>query len=773
MSETIPPSTDAPSTGTTASADNVPQSRGAAMLGRVLSWTGRGGLTRKLAYSVALCAGVAGIATGIVMTNGGYEPQTVLWLLYSDLVLLLLLTGLVITKLVALWQERRTARAGSGLHTQLVIMFSLISVTPAVLVAIFAAVFINIGLQGLFSDRVKLAIENSTQVATAYLHEHQQNIRSDIFAVANDLNREAANLTGKPWLFNRVLSAQASVRDIPEAVVVDSAGQILARSQFSQSLEFDQAPDWAFEQAKNGEAVVMTSDQDDRVRAVVRLTRFVDAYLLIGRFVDPRVMDYVDRVKRSASQYQRIEEKSGGLQITFMMLFIMVAVMLLLASAWVGLTFATRFATPIGRLVSAAEQVHDGDLDVSLPEDSSLAEVDTLMRAFNRMTRQLASQQDGLLDANRQLDERRRFTETVLSGVSAGVIGLDQQGHINLPNRSASLLLSLNLLDMTDKPLSHAVPEMANLLHEAMTRPGRLHQDEIRIERDGHSVTLLARIAAEHLTPGEIIGYVVTFDDITALQSAQRQAAWADVARRIAHEIKNPLTPIQLSAERLKRKYLGEIKSDPETFQACTDTIIRQVGDIGRMVDEFSSFARMPEASIRPENLSTICRESILLERNRSASVAVEFDDAAGKGGDVHMRCDRAQMAQAITNLIKNAIEAVEERLVRDDGEPGRVNLSLSHDTNSEGEKVTLSIEDNGVGLPENERNRLTEPYVTTRDKGTGLGLAIVKKIVEEHGGELWLSDAPSGGARISMVFHPENLIAENDENDIKRVKGA
>jgi two-component system, NtrC family, nitrogen regulation sensor histidine kinase NtrY len=721
-----------------------------------LAWLFRATNNRKIAYFLALAALVSGVSTAITMTGANYDLQTVAYLLYVDVVLLLLLAGLVLAKFVSVWIKHKRQDTGASLHTQLVMLFSLIAVTPAVLVAIFAAVFLNIGLQSWFSDRVRSALDESSQVASAYLYEHQQNIRSEAFTIANDLNRQAAKLVASPVGFSRYLSAQAELRGIHEAIVTDRDGAVMARSPLSQALEFDLAPTWAFEKADAGEIVVLTSDQDDRVRAVMRLNRFVGMYLLIGRFVDSRVIDHIERVEQGIAQYKRIEEKRGGLQITFVALFVVVALLMLLAAAWVGMTVATNFANPISRLISAATRIGDGDLSVSVPEQTNLSELDTLMRAFNAMTYQLTSQKDGLLEANRELDERREFTETVLSGVSAGVIGLDEQARINLPNRSASDLLQLKLKTMMGQPLVDVVPEMAGLVNEAIKRPARQHEAELQIGRSGHTFTLLVRISAERLDSGEVIGYVVTFDDITDLQSAQRQAAWADVARRIAHEIKNPLTPIQLSAERLKRKYLKEVTSEPEIFENCTDTIIRQVNDIGRMVDEFSSFARMPEPQFLTENLESICAEAVFLESNRDGGTDVSF---SGPDHRVEMMCDRQQVSRAISNVIKNAIESVALRQSTEDGtgHNGHVDVTLHEEEINDSTQITLCVEDNGVGLPNNERNRLTEPYVTTREKGTGLGLAIVKKIVEEHHGELVLEDSASGGARISMIFRPEN----------------
>lgn len=723
-------------------------------LATLQQWARRVRLTRWLAYLVASAAVVAGIATVSTMVGAQSDLDTVLYLLYVDTVLLLILSALIIGKLVSVWLGRQKGRSGAGFHGRLVLMFSLIAVTPAVLVAVFSAIFLNIGIQGWFNERISNAVERSTQVANAYLQEHRQAVRGDIFAMANDLNRNAPALINNPRQFDRVLSTQAALRNLPEAIVTDRSGNILARAPFSQSLEFELAPIQAFEQADDGDIVTMTNEQDDRIRAMIRLSRFVDAYLVVGRFVDPVVIDFINRVERSAAQYKRIEERRSGLQVTFVMLFSVVALLLLLAAAWVGLNLATRYARPIGELAEAAEKVREGELDVRIAPDGSVAEIDTLVDAFNRMASQLEQQKLGLLEANRELDERRRFTETVLSGVSAGVIGLDPDGNIHLPNRSASSLLMIDLDAAVGKPLAELVPEMAPLIDAALAGGIRQPDRELMVDIGDRQRTLLVRIAAERLGSDEIIGYVVTFDDITDLEAAQRKAAWADVARRIAHEIRNPLTPIQLAAERLKRRYLDEIESDKETFESCTETIIRQVGDIGRMVDEFSSFARMPDPDMKSHDLVAICREAAFLEDNRDTDISVTL---AHPSVPLMVTCDRDQFARAIGNVLKNASESVRARLARMPEPPGRVHVEISEYAAPSGREARIEISDNGIGLPRDNRHRLTEPYVTSREKGTGLGLAIVKKIVEDHGGHLALLDAmqadtstPSG-ARIVM----------------------
>jgi two-component system nitrogen regulation sensor histidine kinase NtrY len=716
-------------------------------------WARQKNLSRILGYVLGAAAVASGVATVAALTGtqkGAADLQTVVALLYLDVVLLLLLAAVVARKLISVWIERRRGRGGAGLHVRFAVLFSAVAVTPAVLVVAFSAIFLNVGIQGWFGERVATALSASTTVARAYLQEHRNTIRGDALAIAADLNENAATIAQQPAAIRDLLSFAASQRSLSEVMVMDGFGRVLARSTLSLSLEFDKVPMEAFQAARHGEIVVLTGDQDDRVRAVIRLARFVDAYLLVGRFVDSRIIDHIQRVERAVAQYQATQKESRGIQISFVAMFILVAVLLLLAAVWIGLTLATQMAEPIVELIDAAERVREGDLSARVDARGRGDEVARLGRAFNRMTSQIETQRRGLIEANRQIDERRRFTEAVLTGVSAGVIGLNAAGAIDLPNRSASDLLGVDLAAQTGVSLRAIAPEMVPLLDEIAARPDRLVQGQIRLSRQGQPRTLHVRVSAERVG-GDVVGYVVTFDDITDLLSAQRTAAWADVARRIAHEIKNPLTPIQLSAERLKRKYLKEIATDPDTFANCTETIIRQVEDIGRMVDEFSTFARMPQPSLKPENLSEICRQAIFLERARHPAIEYVLELPSA---DVPLFCDIRQVSRAIVNVLKNGAEAVEAALERGGGSgKGWVRLKLAPGDAARGLATTVTVEDNGVGLPADQRDRLTEPYVTTRTKGTGLGLAIVKKIMEDHNGEILLDDREGGGARVSLVF--------------------
>jgi two-component system nitrogen regulation sensor histidine kinase NtrY len=728
---------------------------------RLRMWASRIGLRHKLAIGLAAAALASGVATYMALTGAppfGVRANIVLTLLNLDFFLLLALGALVAKRLLQVWAARRRGLAGSRLQIRLVVLFSLIAVIPTIIVAIFSYLFFSYGVESWFSDKVRIAISNSLAVAEAYLHEHQQAIRADALAMANDLNRDAVQLELDPRRLEQVVSAQAALRGLTEAMVFDRAGHVLARSSLSFTLGFQPVPDGAMHVADEGDVAIMTNGSDDRVRALVRLDQFGPVYLYVGRYIEPRVLNYMEETQRAVAQYQQSENQRSGVQITFAIIFLLVALLFLVAAIAIGIHFAAQLVVPISRLATATEQVRAGDLATRVPEGERDDELASLSRAFNRMTNQIESQQRELREANRQLDERRRFTETVLTGVSAGVIGLDRGGRIHLPNRSASALLGVDLDQSVGLDLAEVAPEMSELLDEAERRPDRLAQSQVQLARGNSSRTLLVRIAAES-DERDISGYVVTFDDITELLSAQRKAAWADIARRIAHEIKNPLTPIQLAAERLRRRYLKEIAGDRETFTICTDTIIRHVGDIGRMIDEFSAFARMPAPVLKPENLVEIVHRAVFLQRTAHPGIAFR---TAFPDHPVWVSCDARLVGQSVLNIVKNAVEAIETRLADDPGgPPGEIRVSVAPDG-----QAAVVVEDNGKGLPSHGRERLTEPYVTTRAKGTGLGLAIVKKIMEDHGGELMLEDGEPSGARVSLVFAAEARPAERgDEN--------
>ena len=709
-------------------------------------------LGRATTLGLAVTAVLLGLGTFVLLAGGSpfgpTRPGQIVGMVLANAGVLTLLAASLAARLVRVWAERRRGSAGSRLHVRLVLLFGVVAVVPSLVVAAFSAVFFNLGIQAWFSDRVRNTLEASLVASRAWLDQHRDEIRVDALAMAADLNRAAVVfLPGNMPAFERLLATQASIRGLTEALVVEpQLGQVVAQAGFVSGGVMELPSPWALEQLRASEVAVIPGESDARVRALALLDVEPGLVLMIGRPLDAGILEHLRRTELAFQEYDRLDRNRGSLQITFALVFVCAALLVLLAAVLVGLVFANQLAGPISRLIAAAERVRAGDLTTRVQEGTADDELATLTRAFNRMTSQLSAQRGELMEAYRQLDERRRFTETVLSGVSAGVVGLDAEGRINLPNRSASELLELDLDAGIGLPLAKVVPEFAPLIAEAAAAPDRPRMAEIPIGPPSHRRSLIARIGAE-MQGGRVAGFVLTFDDITELQSAQRKAAWADVARRIAHEIKNPLTPIQLSAERLKRKYLKEIASDPETFRSLTDTIVRQVDDIGRMVDEFSAFARMPQPVIKPENLGQLMREALVLQQ--AAHPEITYDVVIREPAPV-VPADRRLIGQALTNLLQNAADAVASR-PRGEGEGGRIGLRL--DRAPEG--WAMVVEDDGIGLPQGEdRARLTEPYVTHKAKGTGLGLAIVKKIMEDHGGSLALEDrGEAPGARAVLTL--------------------
>lgn len=713
---------------------------------KLIIWARKNNLSKKLAITLSICAVISGIATYLALTGSGaneFDSKIVLILLNVDLAILLVLGIVIVRHMVQVWGESKKGIAGSKLQVRLVFLFGLLAATPTILVAVFSALFFNTGLQSWFSERVQTAINESLIVAEAYLKEHRQIIASDALVVANEINRIIYHSGFNSSQIKQVLSSASLSKGLDEAIIFNISGKVIAYTGYTFSLRFEEVPYWAIEKANSGEVAVLTGESADRVRALTKLDFLGDLYLYVGRFVDAKVLAHIERAKKSVLEYQRLEGQRSYIEITFSMIFILAALLLLMASMWVGLNLATQLVRPIIALIAAAEQVREGDLEVKVEEHAYADELSILSRAFNRMTSQLLHQRERLVETNYEIDMRRRFMEIVLSGVSAGVIGLDKEGKISVINRSACELLKRNSDELKELHIAQAVPEFLSAFLLVCDKPQKPFNGEIKVDNK----TLLVRLVTE-TQANETSGYVFTFDDITELELAQRKAAWADVARRIAHEIKNPLTPIQLSAERLAKKYQKQITNDVNTFDTCIATIIKQVSDIGRMVDEFSSFARMPAPQIRAHNLNEIVNNAVFLQKTAYPEINFTTDFSEPK---IMAYCDTGQINQAVTNLIKNAIEAIHDQQIQiKENFKGEVAVLVSQAQNM----IKITVIDNGKGLPEPEiRSKIIEPYITTRIKGTGLGLAIVKKIMEDHNGELLLEDNETGGAKISLIL--------------------
>jgi two-component system nitrogen regulation sensor histidine kinase NtrY len=694
-------------------------------------------LTFTLGLVVVTLALISGLATYFILT--GLTPITpthnvVVTVLMVNIALVLAMILVIAWQVTGLWIARRRQAAGARLHVRIVSLFSIIAVLPAILLAAFASVSLDRGLDAWFSSRTQSIIKNSIDVANAYLQEHGQVIRLDTLGMAKDIDEAVSLVSSNPQAFGKFLTAQAAIRAIPVAFLIDNQGKVLATAANPENWEYRAPPEGALELAKKGQAVMIAPGQTNMVGALKSLDNFSDTYLYVIRPVNAQVLQHLRETRANVAEYQQLDARRTGVQVAFALMYLAIALTLLLAAIWLGMWFANRLVSPIRQLIGAAQKVSSGDLDTAVAVRDRDGDLGSLGATFNTMTSELKSQRDELVNANSALLERRRFIEAVLSGVTAGVIGVDAQGVVTLANVSSETLLGLDESELVGRPLAEAAPEFGALMKRADSHDKGLFTEQISLIRDGAERIFAVRFTSERAGE-ENYGYVVTFDDITELVTAQRATAWADVARRIAHEIKNPLTPIQLSAERIRRKYGKVITQDREIFDQCTDTIIRQVGDIGRMVDEFSSFARMPKPQMEANDLRDVVREAVFLFQVSRPEIEFELDLPQTP---VVTLCDRRLISQAVTNLVKNASEAI-DAAERTEDYKGHVVAKLRN----RGDRVTISVIDNGCGLPAENRSRLTEPYMTTREKGTGLGLAIVQKITEQHGGVLSLQDAP------------------------------
>jgi len=701
-----------------------------------------------IAYTVAFLITVAAIWLVAVAPGSsgegarGMAGQAVLAILGVNLLLIGGLALVVGRRVFRLFQQR--THAGARLHLRFVTLFSLVALVPAVLIALVFGVLVNRGVDQWFSDNVKGAVDNGANIGRAYTSDVSGEIDGDLAVIAEQLEG-IRPLFGNPIQFSDALAQVGQLFGYPAIYIIGEDGAVLASGEGPDAPPYMAPSPAALEEAAAGEepSVQQPTRNPDAVRGLAAFPAYGDAYLYVVRPLQPGLFDQLASAEQSIVAYREARESRDRIQAAFALSYIETALLVLVGAIWLGMAAATSISAPIGRLVEAADRVAGGDLSARVEGEDGPGEIKNLTAAFNRMTGDLEAQQAALRAASEEATGRTRFIETVLSGVSAGVIGVDRQRRVSAINDSAVELLGLKAgAEIIGRPLAKAAPELGELAGRAEAHI----EEEIDVSRDGETRRLRVRI--EGGLGGEM---VLTFDDITRLVTAQRNAAWRDVARRIAHEIKNPLTPIQLSAERLRRRYRKQVGDDVEVFDRCTETIIRQVGDIGRMVDEFSSFARMPAPRFTAENPAELLREAVFAQRVAEPGIGVELIEPLPK---VVLHADGRMVGQALTNILKNAGEAVAARRAiaprAEDGKrPGvSARLDVADDM------ITFIVEDDGVGLPARDRDRLTEPYVTTREKGTGLGLAIVKRICEEHGGELKLADAEQlSGARVCLIF--------------------
>jgi two-component system nitrogen regulation sensor histidine kinase NtrY len=712
---------------------------------------------------------ISGLATYLILT--GLTPITprddvVLGALLANIALIVAMIVILLWQGIGLWRAWRASVPGARLHVRIVGLFSIIAALPAILLAVAATTTFSRAIDSWFTTRTRAIIDNSLEVAQSYLEEHGSVIRTDVANMARDIDASADDVVDKPEALKQLLIAQAGLRELSGAFLVSPSGQLLLSAFDDDSEPFVSPQPAAFADAEKGQIAIIKSLERARVAAMARLQRFPGQFLLVTRAVSPKVMAYLQRTEQGVDEYNRLRRARGGLKLAHGLMYTMISMTALLAAIWTGLWFASRFVAPIRRLIAGAREISTGNLDVKLPERRGEGDMRRLSSTFNKMARELKSQRDALVMANSELTERTSFIEAVLAGVSSGIIGLDAARRITLISPSAEKLLALAATDAVGKPITEVLPEF-DPVFEHPEEPSIKAKGAVEVHRivGNEERTFSARVTAEE-AGGGTVGFVVTFDDISELVAAQRTSAWGDVARRIAHEIKNPLTPIILSAERIRRKYGRLIVEDRETFDKLTATIERQAGDIKTMVDEFAAFARVPKPEMEEGDLRDAVQESVILFREGHPEVSYNL---VMPTAPVISYFDRRLITQAVTNLVKNATEAVESAVQSNATVKGQVETVLRVTP----ERIDIDVIDNGIGLPKQNRSRLLEPYVTTKgSKGTGLGLAIVQKITEQHGGALFLDDAPPAPGRTSGAL-VRITIPPGGRRPAKRVQAA
>jgi len=730
---------------------------------------------RYLGIVIVFAAVIVSIGSFLILTgatNIEPEPQiwTIIWIVNGALVLLVIV--LVLTEITLLIQARSRGQAGSRLLSRMVSMFAFIAVVPALVVAVVATVSLNQGLDHWFSERTKAMVESSRLVARSYMLEHAQVLRDDIIWMAQELESSRDVFGADRERYQKILTALAITRSLPFTSIISRDTDVLMKAQINVPGAPPKMPLSLMEDVVEIVPTLISPGQTNLVGAVVQLRNYDDVFLFVARPIDPEVLEYVRLTDDNITEYREYASNRLVFQVTFTLMYVGLAFVLLLASVWIGIAFANRFVTPIRNLMIASNQVSKGNLDILVPITEKRGDFHDLSDRFNKMIQQLGNQRGELVQAYEINEKRRQFTETVVEGVSAGIVGLDATGLVTLVNANATKIFTKSEVNLLGEELAKAIPELAPLLKRALNNHSSQMQDQIQLGEEMQGRTYQVRMTREG-TINEPKGYVITLDDITELVKAQRTSAWADVARRIAHEIKNPLTPIQLSAERLRRRYGDKLSDDFEVFDKCVSTIIRQVGDIGNMVDEFSAFARMPTAVLVEGDLRDTIRQAVFLEAVRQPQITIESELPQTP---IIANFDDRLISQCLTNLIKNSIEAFEVIGASNIQKP-KILITVIDD----GAKIIVKICDNAKGWPSEGRDRLLEPYMTTREKGTGLGLAIVAKIIEQHGGEIVLSDAkPDEAGRIGACFSfsisktQQSLIAKDAmlENNLKLEKG-
>ena len=645
-------------------------------------------------------------------------------------------------------RKKKLKKAGNELHNKLIFIFSVISLTPTLIISIFSVLIFDTALNSWFNPIISSAVSQSEKVANQYLLEHQNAMRGDILEFANILNVNAINLSSNKNKFSKFIDNYSRKNNLSEAILIDSNGNVLAFSDFVFEYTYADISNQDYLSANSGKIIITKEDNSNKMKAFMKLSQYVDAYLLISRFVDQRVLDAIQNTALAVSDYQSIELEQFDLKISFVVIFLFLTLILLLGSLIIGLNLANKLVDPISSLIMAAEEVGAGNLDYKITKKEllnfNIKEIKRLGQAFNKMIFDLKNIRIDIVNANNQLDKRRQFSETVLSGVYSGVIALDENLKLNLPNLTACKVLNISIEKDFGILITKIVPEFSNLIDTILKSNMSVLEEKIQIIKEDKILNLMTRIVVQK-KHDKILGFVLTFDDITNLIAAQKMAAWSDIARRIAHEIKNPLTPIRLSAERLKKHIDKPIMFNKKIFEQSLNMITRQVDDIHHLVDEFSSFARMPAPILNRVNVFVIVREYVEPLNISFDKITIKLDNTKYK--NIFIMADEKQIRQAIGNIIKNSYENIITNNIK--------NGVISIDFENDNDFVSILLKDNGTGINPNDISRMVEPYFSTKTNGSGLGLAITKKIIEDHNGSITIKSPKDEQGTIIIIKLP------------------
>ena len=721
-------------------------------------------------FIIAFIAAVFLTVVGTLFSLSGQAEQTAQAypILLFNLCLIAILGSYLGYRVWSILFSQKSRQSAPLLHRRFVVIFSLAALIPAIVVGAFSTSLISRNINDLFGENVRVNMEQARAFLGDYVEQQSAELGRDIRIVQNELNRRAGDV-GSRISYTADLQILSRVRDLDAVYVLQKDGYVLTRVESANAPDFEIPLSAVFENLKDGDIAIQKRDDIDYLIGISRLQAYDNAYLYVGQLLksDSPVLSSISGIEKTVQAIDKFTADQSFMGRTFLLTFIETALLILLAAIWLGLALANRIIDPLGRLINAAERVRGGDMTAHVDVKGNWGEISDLGSAFNRMTRQLNSQRDELVREHDISEQRRQFSEAVLSGVRAGVIGLTQQGRITLMNQSAERLLGSRDQVLLGYPIEEVLGEFAPAFRKARESIMGTAEDQVNFETDDGIRNFDLRVSA-YQGAREDTGWVVTFDDMTRLVAAQRHSAWREVARRIAHEIKNPLTPIQLSAERLLRKYSGEIKTDPDVFENCTQTIIRQVASLEQMVNEFSAFARMPAPNFEITDIRRLLEDILFAQGVAFPDIQFEIEDMTH--GSLNALCDERLITQALTNVYKNAGESVTRRneAAGSDVPDGVIHTSLR----IEHTQIKLCISDNGMGWPFPDRERVLEPYVTTRESGTGLGLAIVMRIIDDHGGRLSLHNRIDGGqgAMIEISLPQDEYKGEDKGEDTPKL---